>query len=386
MKSTHEEDISHLPLVLHTRVVTGAGGGPEKTILNSPRCLPPLGYRSICAYMRAPKDAGFEAIRQRAKQWQAPLMEIDDAGALDLSIFRRYLQICREQNVAIWHGHDSKSNLIGLWVNRYWPMKLVSTVHGWVTHTWRLKVYKIIDLFCLKRYEQVICVSDDLQATCLKAGVRKDRCHWINNAIDTTQFRRSLSILEAKQKFGLDPSRRLIGAVGRLSVEKGFDILVRAVQHLLAAGLNVELIIVGEGDERKRLESQIAELNLQDRIKLLGFRSDTVELYQAFDLFALSSYREGLPNVLLEAMALEVPVVSTNVAGIPKLVTHQQDGLLVEPGQPESLANAMQSVLENSPLSRSLSQAARKTIEDKFSFDRRMEKVARVYDLVLPRQ
>ena len=225
-----------------------------------------------------------------------------------------------------------------------------------------------------------------MQATCLKAGVRKDRCHWINNAIDTTQFRRSLSILEAKQKFGLDPSRRLIGAVGRLSVEKGFDILVRAVQHLLAAGLNVELIIVGEGDERKRLESQIAELNLQDRIKLLGFRSDTVELYQAFDLFALSSYREGLPNVLLEAMALEVPVVSTNVAGIPKLVTHQQDGLLVEPGQPESLANAMQSVLENSPLSRSLSQAARKTIEDKFSFDRRMEKVARVYDLVLPRQ
>src|SRR5688572_6032323 len=84
-----------LPLVLHTRVVTEEGGGPEKTILNSPRFLPDLGYRSICAYMRDPRDKGFEKVRQRAVDSAAPLIEIDDRGPLDFKIFQRYLEICR---------------------------------------------------------------------------------------------------------------------------------------------------------------------------------------------------------------------------------------------------------------------------------------------------
>src|SRR6187401_530462 len=99
-----------LPLVLHARVITGAGGGPEKTILNSPRFLPPLGYRSICAYLRTQGDDAFEVVRRRADEWSAPLLEIDDGGALDLGVFRRALQICRDSGVAIWHGHDYKSN------------------------------------------------------------------------------------------------------------------------------------------------------------------------------------------------------------------------------------------------------------------------------------
>ena len=374
-----------LPLVLHTRVVTGAGGGPEKTILNSPRFLPELGYRSICAYMRPANDAGFAAIRRRAEHWNAPLIEIDDGGPFDFSVFRRYLQICQEQRIAIWHGHDYKSNLIGLWVNRYWPMKLVTTAHGWVKTTWKTPLYHAIDRFCHRRYQRVICVSDDLYAACLKNGVRPERCVWIENAIDTNEFKRSQTTAATKQQLGFDPSRKLIGAVGRLSAEKGFDILIRAVEMLLKGGCNVDLAIVGDGDQQANLGSLIRKLGLQDRVKLLGFRADTMELYQAFDLFALSSYREGLPNVLLEAMALETPVVSTAVAGIPKLITDQSDGLLVPAGDAPALANAMRRVLEDAALHANLAHTARETIEKRFSFQRRMEKVAKVYDEVMQR-
>src|SRR5688572_25562056 len=94
---------AELPVILHTRVVTGQGGGPEKTILNSPRFLPQLGYRAICAYMRPKGDDGFKAIRDRARECRAPLVEIDDKGPFDFSVFRQCLQICRENNVAIWH-------------------------------------------------------------------------------------------------------------------------------------------------------------------------------------------------------------------------------------------------------------------------------------------
>ena len=113
-------------MVLHTRGVTGCGGGPEKTILNSPRFLRPLGYDSICAYMHPPGDTGFEELQRRAVQSDAVLKSVPDRGPLDWRVVRRMVEICRRENVAIWHGHDYKSNAVGLLVRKFWPMKLVS--------------------------------------------------------------------------------------------------------------------------------------------------------------------------------------------------------------------------------------------------------------------
>ena len=375
--------LKSLPMVLHTRVVTGSGGGPEKTILNSPRFLPSLGYQSICVYMRETTNHDFEKLRKRATEWNARLIEVDDGGPFDTSVYRRMLAICREQKVAIWHGHDYKSNLIGLWVRRYWPMKLVTTVHGWGVTGGRTALYYAIDRLCMRWYDKVICVSDDLHDRCVRSGISSDRCLIIQNAIDTQQFSRSMDVRAAKQKLGFDPNRYLIGAVGRLSEEKRFDLLIRAVGELRRAGRDVSLAIVGEGDQRSVLERVIAELGLQDHVRLLGFRSDTIDLYQAFDLYALSSVREGLPNVVLEAMAMGVPVVATSIAGVPKLVTDGVDGLLVPAGDVSSLHQAIDRLYQDREFASRLSAAARTTIEQRFSFTRRMEKVARVYDSVM---
>src|SRR4051794_3803748 len=93
-------------VVLDARVVSGPGGGPDKTILNSPRFLAGSGYRMLCAYMHAPGDPGFEQVRQRARAWQAPLLSIHDRGAWDWRVVTQMLKICRRERVAIWHGHD----------------------------------------------------------------------------------------------------------------------------------------------------------------------------------------------------------------------------------------------------------------------------------------
>ena len=153
---------SDLPVVLDARVVTGTGGGPDKTILNSPRFLEPMGYRNLCAYMHPPDDPGFETLRRKAEAWNAPLISIPDRGPWTGGSFTRLLDICRREKVAIWHGHDYKSNALGLLLRRFWPMRLVTTVHGWVKHTRRTPLYYGIDRACLKHYEAVISVSDDL--------------------------------------------------------------------------------------------------------------------------------------------------------------------------------------------------------------------------------
>src|ERR1700722_8371418 len=160
-----------IPVVLDTRVVTGSGGGPDKTILNSPRFFAGAGYRMLCAYMHPPEDRGFDQLRSKARAWNAPLLSVPDRGPWDWRVVSRLLDICRRERVSIWHGHDYKSNSLGLLVRRFHPMRMVTTVHGWVNETPRTPFYYKVDKVCLARYESVICVSPDLHEQCIAAGV-----------------------------------------------------------------------------------------------------------------------------------------------------------------------------------------------------------------------
>ena len=371
-------------VVLHTRVVRGSGGGPDKTILNSPRFLDGSRYRAVCAYMHPPGDPDFEKLADKARSLGAPLISVGDRGSWDWQVIPRLLEVCRRERVAIWHGHDYKSNLLGLLLRRRWPMRLVTTVHGWgVRGSRRTRVYYGVDRLCLRHYERVVCVSEDLRRECLSLGVTEPRCVLVENAIDLRQFSRTRSVTEAKARLGVGPGRLVIGAVGRLSTEKGFDLLIRAADRLLDEGVDLELWIVGEGDRGPHLADLVRALGRGDRIRLMGFRSDTVEIYEAMDAFALSSYHEGLPNVVLEAMAMGVPVVSTRIAGIPRLIRHGENGLLVEPGDGRGLADALRHLLTDIGLSTRVRDEARRTIEERCSFDARMRKIIAIYDDLL---
>ena len=370
-------------LVLHTRVVSGAGGGPDKTILNSPRFLAHQGYPMLCAYLRHPDDGHFKQLEARAKRWDAPLVTVDDFGPLDWRVTRRISALCADQKPAIWHGHDYKTNLLGLVARRHHPMALVTTVHGWVKRTWKTPLYYAIDRKCLSHYDQVICVSEDLYQSCRAAGVPDHKCWHVPNAIDIEEFSRHMSVRDAKRQLGLDETRLVVGAVGRLSPEKGFDQLIRAVATLVLDGFDLELLLAGEGDAEKELQDLAVELQIDDRVHFLGFRTDTIELYQAMDVFALSSLREGLPNVVLEAMAMEVPVLATRVAGVPNLITDGENGLIVPPNSTRRFIEGLRSLASSPEQRRRLANQGRKTIEENYSFARRMSTIKDIYDLTL---
>lgn len=367
------------PFVLHTRVVTGTGGGPEKTILNSPRYLKQYGIDCACLFMRPPGDPGFSSLERKAAAAQAEIIGVDDRGATDWRVIRDCIRICRERNVTIWHAHDYKSNAIGLLVQRFHRMHLVTTAHGWVQFTSKTPLYYKIDRFCMKRYEEVICVSQDLYSRCLEAGIPEKRLHQIDNAIVLEDYATDPPALRHKAQFGFDSQRFLIGAVGRLSEEKGFHHLINVVSRLIGDGQPVGLIIAGEGHLREPLQQQINELDLQHHVRLAGFLADPRELYRAIDLFVLSSLREGLPNVVLEAMACNRAVVTTNCNGIPKLVQHEQNGLIVPSDDEQALYESVKKCVVSDALRSQLAAAGRRTIEDRFCFDRRMNRIVGVY-------
>src|SRR4029079_10457292 len=176
------------------RVVTGQGDEPDKTLINSPRHLEGTGYLTNCAYLPPPRDPAFAQLRHRAAQRGTRLIEIDDRGALDWRVVPDLLRVCRDENVRIWHAHDYKTNVLGLLLKRFWPMRLVTTVHGWVEQTSRTPLYYRIDQMCLPRYERVICVSDDLLEACLAAGVPAKNCVLLENGIDVAEHARRQTV------------------------------------------------------------------------------------------------------------------------------------------------------------------------------------------------
>lgn len=366
--------------ILETRVVTGAGGGPEKTILNGPRFLDRHGYRTICAYMHPPDDPGFDVLRRRADSLGATLISIPDRGPFDWSVVRRLVRLCREEEVTVWHGHDYKSNVLGLWARRFWPMRLVTTAHGWVQFHSKSLLYDAVDRWAIRRYERVICVSETLLDACRRFGVAEERLRLIENGIDVDRFQRRKTRQEARQALGWPAEGRVIGAVGRLSPEKGFDLLIESVRRLLPQFPELRLVIAGEGPELAALQRQIVANGLSESVRLLGFCDDVLGFLEALDIFVLSSRREGLPNVVLEAMASEVPVVSTRVGGVPQLLSDGVDGLLTDADNVEGLTDALARMLSDPPLQDRLARAARETVCRSWSFAARMDRLRHVYE------
>jgi glycosyltransferase involved in cell wall biosynthesis len=367
--------------VLHLRTVTGRGGGPEKTILNSPRYIGP-GYDMRLVYFRPADDSKFDLF-ERAKRMGVSLIDIPENGPFDFRALRRLAAEIREFKPHILHPHDYKTNILGLFFGRLCGIPIVTTLHGYGVRSPRLSLYYQFDRFCLRWLNHVIVVSEEIERLVRSWGVPAPRCTVVHNAIDSDAYRRRESANEAKVRLNLPTCRFVVGAVGRLSPEKAFDHLIAAVDQLCAAGHDLELLIVGDGPERARLERCAAAAAHSTRIHLLGHRTDIVALMSAFNVFVLPSRSEGLPNALLEAMALEVPVVATAVGGIPRVITHETDGLLIDSSSSDAIAAGIRRLADDTALARRLARAGRDKVVEHFSFRRRMEKIRGIYDRVL---
>ena len=133
----------------------------------------------------------------------------------------------------------------------------------------------------------------------------------------------------------------------------------------------------------KILQQLIDQQGMSELIRLAGFQADTTQWYEAMDIYALSSLREGLPNVILEAMALGTPIVATKVAGVPRIIDQGHNGLVVPIGDENRLTDALRILLDDAELRNQLATAGRQVIETRYSFVARMKKITQVYDDLL---
>jgi glycosyltransferase involved in cell wall biosynthesis len=375
----------HRPIrILEFRGAEGAGGGPEKTILQGAAWTNPRRFSVTVCYIRNARDRDF-AIECRARETGVNYVEVLQRQWADLGLWRACLRLIQERRIDIIHAHDYKTNLLALLLARSAQVIPLSTAHGWTGHSWRERfLYYPVDKRLLAQFPQVIAVSGQIRQDLIQAGTRPDRVRTIWNGIDHRAFRRHREReKEARAKWGICPDEKIIGAMGRLEPQKRFDVLLGAFASLFPRRPEFRLVIAGEGSAREALEATAHRLGVASACRFFGHCTDVAEFHHAVDVLVQSSDYEGTPNVLLEAMALETPIVATDVGGTNEIVTDGVHGILVPPRSPWPLAAAVERTFEDRWRTAERVRTARARVETELSFDARMQAVEAVYESLM---
>lgn len=364
--------------VLELRSVAGTGGGPDKTLLASAQLRNPDVALTLC-YLCNTGDDVF-GIGDQARALGIDYVDIRERGAWDVSAWRTARALIRERGIDIVHGHEYKTDLLAYLLARAEDVIPFATAHGWTGQSWKeRRVYYPADKRLLAHFPRIAAVSSEIKQALVAAGGKPDRIDVVLNGIDARQFRREPEQMSAaRQALGVTDGEIVIGSVGRLEPQKRFDLLIDAFASLASDFPSARLLIAGDGSLRQPLESRAAATGLGRRIQLVGHRN-ALPFHHALDLFVQSSEYEGTPNVVLEAMAMQTPLVATDVGGTAELAQDGVHGLIVPPGSARVLAEAMRAALTDPAGARRRVSRARARVETDLSFERRMARMNAIY-------
>lgn len=285
--------------------------------------------------------------------------------------------LCRRLRPDAVHTHGYRPDVIDAGVARHCRIPVVTTVHGFTGGGWRDRFYEYLQRRALRRFDAVVAVSRPLSDCLARAGVRPSRIHTLPNAwcprvppLDREAARRTL---------GIPRDDFVVGWVGRLSREKGPDVLLEALPHLNDVPLAVS--VIGAGVEEPALRARALARGVADQIRWHGVVPDAERLFAAFDVCVLSSRTEGTPVVLFEAMAAGVPVVATAVGGVPDVLS-PEEAVLVRSEDAAALAAGIRDVYTHPAAGARRAQSARVCLERDFGVGPWLDRYVGIYRLV----
>ncbi len=352
--------------------------GPEKTVLNECATLARNGWDTEVVNFWDTEDTPIAA---KARARGVPYSCIVSRGKFDFAAIRALQKRILGNGRPLVHSHGYKADLYSLLAARMAGTPVVTTVHGWTSENFKVRMYEKLQAALWRFFDRVYCVSESYCEVARRSGVAAQKVILVPNGIMASYNSdpSPQSRARARRDLGLAEGEVAVAIVGRLGIEKGHRLFLFSAAEVLKRHPAARFLIVGEGVERAGIEALIAELGLQSCVQLLGHCDDMPALYPAIDVLAITSLREGLPNVLLEAMLHAIPAVATAVGGIPDVVRDEDDGLLVPPGNARSFTEALGRIVGDGELRRALGTRARGKILQYYLFDQRVANVAKLY-------
>lgn len=364
--------------ILHLRD-TYEIGGPGKTILETYRAIDQAQFTLHVAVFLVRGEREDSPFVTAARAQGMPVHFIRGRNQYDPRMIWQLAQLLKALRIDIVHAHEVKSDVLAFFASRLYRVPIVTTLHGWIAQGAKRRVFTSLDKQVARGFDRVIAVSSQIRDEILAAGVRADRLRLLHNAVVLERFRRTGRRGFLNEQVGHPLRGPVIASIGRLSVEKGHADLVEALAVVAAGGHAFSAVLAGDGPERGRLEQRVAALGLRSAVHFLGYVSEPARVLEDADLMVLPSHTEGLPNAVLEALALEVPVLATSVGGTPEIVIDGVTGRLVAPHDPAALAAAIADFLSNRNSWMETARRGREVVAQQFNFLTRTRRLEQIY-------
>lgn len=313
------------------------------------------------------------------------LIVIPEQTCSPISISCRLAKTFRSIRPNVVHTHKYKDSFIGTLVAKLVGVPhVVRIVHGLPEPFKGLRNAKMVGYTAVDRFvtgwlvDRVVTVSSDIEKD-LREMYGAHRVVCIHNGIDLEAVRVTIPSEVLRNTWQIAEDAVIIGTAGRLVPVKGHAILLEAMRILRASKHNVMLVLVGNGPLRSELEANAKRLGLEKAVIFAGHQDRVYDFINMIDIFVLPSLHEGIPMVLLEALALKRPVVATKVGGIPEVIAHDLSGKLMHAGDADELAAALKELIENPDTAAALGLEGRRQVEREFSATIMAERMADLY-------
>ncbi len=304
--------------------------------------------------------------------------EVFDApGYINLGFTRNAGRFIRDHRIEIIHLHRSQDLAVFAplrGVRRVLTLQIDSALSK--RDPWHRWVYGRLDL--------LLAITDRIRERAIRAlPVPPERVHTLHYGIDADEFfSRRLDPEQTRGIYGIHEEDQVIGLVGRLEESKGQDVLLDAFARIYADFPRAHLVFAGNPPPEHagydaQLKQRARDLKVMDRCHFIGFQADTAPIFAALDVVVLASRREAFGLVLLEAMAMGVPIVATAAGGVPEIIQDGVNGLLVPPGDPQALAEALKRLLKSEGLREKLARNGSRVVREKFSLKVHIESLER---------
>ncbi len=361
-------------------------GGPGKTILETHRAIDRSRFTLHLAVFATAHETGETPFVRAARDQGMNVHVLRGFNQYDPRLALRLSRLTAAEGIDIVHAHETKSDAVAFLAARLRRVVTITTLHGWIGNSPRQRALIALDRRIVRSFDRVIAVSDRIRQQLLDSGMKPDKVTLLHNAIVVERYRRTGQRGALEGIVGRPLESPVLISIGRLSPEKGHRDLVAALGLVAARGARVSAVLIGDGPERARLEEQVRGLGLADRVHLPGYLPAPERLLEDADLMVLPSYTEGLPNVVLESLMMEVPVLATRVGGTPEVLRDGESGRLVDPGRPDALAEGILSFLAHRGEWIEMARRGREDVRVRFNFETRTRRLEEIYtDLVRER-
>jgi len=361
--------------ILHLRA-SNFYGGPERQIHIHARMAISRGY-DIIAGSFSEQGQRPEFLRVM-EQDGVPAHLFEVRNAYDLKAIGTVRKFIREKHVDILCTHDYRTHLIGFRAVKGTETKWIAFSRGWTKDTLRVRVYSLLDKIFIRFATHIVAVSEAQKSKLTRLSIPPEKITSVPNAIDPESFR-GVERIDLKARFTLPTDSITAVAGGRFSREKGQIYLVKAAAEAIKKNDRLRFIIFGDGPDFQMIKGKVSRAGLEKIILCPGFEKNLLGCLKGADMLINPSLSEGLPNIVLEAMALRIPVIATAVGGVPELIKSGESGLLVKAGDISGLSRAVLRLAADFEARKRLVEAAYQVVTDSFSFEKQMDLLSEVY-------